>query len=342
MHRVLSVVALALTTVALITPAGAVPPQAMEPPGGAGDVADGADLADVADVEIRPNWKPGMTFKLERVREKRETNRAGVTKGHITTTPVTARVTSVDLAGAKLGLDWTLGTAKVDTGGARNPFLDTSANLFEGATAKVMLDDLADPRRILNAGALQTHAQQGIDELEVKYAASGWMRNAVKQLRNSVARPEQLNGKLLAELRLFFMCSGGDYPPGKALSYTQEVNQPFGNQFGRAKVSMTLSFTLAKPAPGAKQYTVTFSNRLDAAAARAPLFTAYQAFARQRGLRMPTSAAELGDIEFTDDATFVLDAKTGWPHSVKHVRSVKVGGTSRVESNRFRLLRVTR
>ena len=155
-------------------------------------------------------------------------------------------------------------------------------------------------------------------------------------------REQQLSGKILGEIRLLLMCSGGDYTPGRAMAYTDPIQQPFGHQFGRAKVQTTISFTLEPPSEKAKEHTVSFTTRIDADAARPVLYQAYQEFAQRRGLRMPKSDAELGTIDFRDDATFVLDAKTGFPRSVEHTRVVKIGGATKIEKNRMRLLSVTK
>lgn len=334
MRRHSLVVRSVLTTVALFAalPAASALAQGMTEE----EERKAEEATPVADVEIRPAWKPGMVFKLQRVRAKSETNRAGVTTGHTSTTVETVKVIAV--GEGQIELDWTWGKTEVETDRANNPFLEASLNLLEGATARVVLDDLADAKRLTNAGDLLKHATAGLDALEVKFAAGGWMKGAMRQLRNQLSNEKQLEATVLAEMKLLFLCSGGDYPPGRALSYTEAMNHPFGPQFGRTKIDMTMSFTLNAPATGAKAHTVTFTNRIDPAAAKSAMFQAYQDVAEQRGLRMPKSDEELGEVSYTDDGVFRLDGKTGWPLEVKHTRRVQIAGTQRTESNTFRFL----
>ncbi|MHC5020429.1 MAG: hypothetical protein ACYTGX_10015 [Planctomycetota bacterium] len=293
--------------------------------------------APAKDVAIRPNWKAGMRVKLRRVREKRETNRAGVTKATVTNTLITVVVTEVQEE--RILLDWIYGSTTVTVDGAEpGPFVQAAHNLLEGATAKVVIDDLAEPKAITNGAALLAHAQQGIEELEVKHELRGPMRQALNQLRGQVRDARQLTGKILAEIRLLLMCSGGDYPPGEPLAYDELIPQPFGFQFGRAKLKTAIRFTLAKPAPAAAEHTVTFTTRLDATAARPVLFKAYTETAERRGVPVPEDDTALGELAFQDDAVFVLDAKTGFPRSLEHTRVVKIGGTERTETNRVSLV----
>lgn len=293
--------------------------------------------AEAKDVAIRPNWKAGMRFKLRRVREKRETNRAGVTTATVTNTLITVVVTEVQAE--RIRLDWMYGSTTVTVNGAEpGPLVQAAHNLLEGATAKLVVDDLAEAKAVTNGAELLEHARQGIEELEVRQELRGPARKLLNQLRGQVRDARQLAGKILGEARLLLMCSGGDYPPGKKLVYDELIPQPFGYQFGRAKVKTAISFTLAAPAAGATEHTVTFTTRMDGEAARPALFKAYTEFAKRRGTAVPEDDSALGELVFQDDATFTLDAKSGFPSKVEHTRTVKIGGTERIETNRVALV----
>jgi hypothetical protein len=280
-------------------------------------------------VELKPRWKPGEKWAYEMTRKQTREADGKVVRASGARTPVEVEVVAADAKG--FVVRWKLGEATPDDPKlADNPLAKAVARLTDGMTVDLEIDADGDLVGVKNWKELQATGKKLQDAVMKEVENAKLPKAAADALRTEsgkmFASRETVEAAFTRQPALLVMPLGRTYDAAKPATADVTLANPFGGD----PIPATAAFALKKYDPATGLATVTVTQKPDPKELKKVLEKTLKELAKKSGQN--PDDVKLPAFDMTDEAEFVVDAKTGWVQSATHTRRTKTGTSVSTET----------
>ncbi len=233
------------------------------------------------------------------------------------------------------------------------PALEIMQAIWDGVAIDLLLDDGGRVAGLADQAAVRALGAESLDRL-VPLMVSNPAHAPIAHTLRSALRPILADGgaltqSLLKEPAILLGAMGHDYRVGEPLDVRTRVRSPMSSgevpvlgryqvrgissREGRADIGWLMVIDRASAALNIGTEILDFVRHMEAARP-----------ATSGEPPPPITAASITDytrtLDLEDSADFIVDTRTGWPVSARHVRRVSAGSSSRIDT--VELTRLTR
>jgi len=277
-----------------------------------------------ATLDIRARFVKGDRFTLEITNEKKQTGRVA------STARSTVEVEVVATGAAGHVISWKILKSDVlgpDGKPVKHPTVQAAANLFTGVAFLIELSG--------DCGVIGLKNYDEVKALLVKATKTivgkaplppEQVKQLMATLQGMYASRPLVTQLVTKEVSLYLQFGNVRLPLHKATEADVAMPMPMGGGVIRATQRVKVeSVDRAK-----NTAVVSFHQKLDPEAARKATMAFLRKAAAQAGRPGPTER-DLPKMDIADEATYVIDTKSGWPVSVDFSRRTTLGDALRVD-----------
>jgi len=149
-------------------------------------------------------------------------------------------------------------------------------------------------------------------------------------LQQTFASRESVEAAFLQVPRMYFLPLGREYPVKAALKYQDQAANPYGGE----AFPTNAVFQVGAHDGKAQRVTIKWSQQFDKAAATRIMQDTMAKLAAQNGGPPPDGKA-MPALDINDQATYDVDANSGWIWKASHVHSSAAAGSSQKDTRTF-------
>ena len=271
------------------------------------------------------DWPVGLHYSLVLVKGREERKDGVVVKSQESSTPIEVEIRAKSADGYVCR--WTFGRTPMPLEEKQAAFAETLANVFEGVTFDMKLDESGSVQGFVDEEQAQDQVKRCVDVLTKLFADKGLPSHLMDQILGTLD-PKALSASLLREPQLMYLWCGGEFELGKQRKYEDWLPNPFGGDRFPTQASIGLTELRGNEA------ILDWKQHTDPKRTTSILRASLKAMALKLGKPEPTDG-ERPKMAFKDRARYVFDIALGLPLSVEWSRTVNTDGDERVDSIRI-------